>query len=142
MKQWWFYNSNPRSDDYWESFISAKDPRALSDAEDFMGLKDKPECLMHVVEYAEYERLKGELELLKAYRSATGKITDEMFNEMVERGERLEKKLETVQDAVNKIFKLGLNRNNMTSKDCIENLSEIQKVCTKLVMNVFKTDIP
>lgn len=84
MRQWWIWKTAHMT------YAGEKDPRTS-----FRG-NSNCNVIAHVVEFAEYERLEGELELFKAYRSATGKITDEVFNEMVERVKKLKHLLETI----------------------------------------------
>src|ERR1700685_2032972 len=64
--EWWIYNSDPLHDDYYECFVSARDPLTLSNDDDYMGVKDKPDRLVHVIEYSAYKDIEEQLLAMKA----------------------------------------------------------------------------
>lgn len=58
-REWWICDSHSNPDDYFETFISRRDPQTLSDNDDYMDMKNSP--VEHVIEFKAYEELKTKL---------------------------------------------------------------------------------
>lgn len=59
-REWWINIGDYSPDDYFECFVSARDPQKLSDDDDYMNIKNLTAEIVHVIEKFAYDALAAE----------------------------------------------------------------------------------